>query len=164
MREWVCERERGKDREREKDRERLCLYWSFSAGTRWSCGNCSTLFHTDTPEGYTDNKAVVKFGHFQWFVLTFANSSHMAIETHVKGSREREVLVLCTFPPVKYARKVKLKCYSSCAELTHDRYDLQYDLQACKITILHIVFGRHWHRPFPVLALRWQTHIKLTVY
>ena len=47
--------------------------------------HCSTVRH---PEGYTDNKEAVKFIRFQWFMLTFANSSHMAIRAS-KGSQER---------------------------------------------------------------------------
>jgi len=55
----------------------------------------STVRH---PEGYKDNKAVVKFDHFQCFMLTFANSLHMAI--CVSKVLEREVF--------KYTQKGKM--------------------------------------------------------
>lgn len=95
---WESERQRG--------REGGCV--CIGAFQQGLCSlvavvpHCSTVRH---PEGYTDNKAVVKFGHFQRFMLTFANSSHMAICALAVLERGSHSL---HFYPMKCSRKVNM--------------------------------------------------------
>lgn len=134
----------GYEREREKrGRERGCVcVGAFQQGL---CSPVAVVPHRSTvrhPEGYKDNKAAVKFGRFQWFMLTFANSSHMAICASKVLERGSQSLHSYT---VKYTRKVKR--FSSCGELTCNSYSWRRrppticDPQATESLTSKIVFG-----------------------